>query len=132
MKIAPIDQSKLAKTDEEYLYLLAGDADWIARTPDDMQQLRETGEGPFAKLPEDDFRAFLAGLEFKAGGVGGGYYKPLMSSLTLSEIFEVFARFGMSSEYALRTHDAKCIGGTNCEFEVFHFCPSSVCHAVVE
>jgi hypothetical protein len=55
-----------------------------------------------------------------------------MSSLSLTEIFEVFARFGMSPIYALETHDAKCIGGSNCEFEFFHFCPSSVCHDVIE
>jgi hypothetical protein len=132
MRIAPIDSSKLARNDQEYLDLLLSDADWIVRTTDDVRQLRETGEGPFAKLPEDDFRSFLEGLEFKVGGVAGGYYKPLMSSLALTEIFEVFERFGMSREYALETHDAKCIGGNVCEFEIFHFCPTSVCHHVVK
>jgi hypothetical protein len=132
MRIATIDRSRLAKNDQEYLELVLSDADWIVRTADDVRQLREMGEGPFAKLSEDDFHAFLDGLQFKAGGVSGGYYKPLMSALTLTEIFEVFERFGMSREYALETHDAKCVGGTVCEFEVFHFCPTSVCHHVVK
>jgi hypothetical protein len=101
MRIAPIDRSKLAKTGQDYLDLLLSDDDSIARTPDDIRQLREAGDGPFAKMSEDGFRAFLDGLEFKAGGVGGGYYKPLMSSLSMSEIFEVFERFGMSRGYAL-------------------------------
>ena len=69
MKIAAIEQSKLAKTGQEYLDLLASDTDWIARTVDDVRQLRVAGDGAFAKLPEDDFYAFLASLEFKGGGV---------------------------------------------------------------
>jgi hypothetical protein len=131
MQIAPLDRSKLAESGQEYLELLLSDADWIVRTPADMEQLRQTGQGPFAKLPEADFRAFIAGLEFKAGGVGGGSYKPLMASLALSEVFEVFERFGMSRGYALETHDAKCIGNT-CDFAFFSFCPSSVCEHVVK
>jgi hypothetical protein len=131
MRIAPIDRSKLAKTGQDYLDLLLSDDDSIARTPDDIRQLREAGDGPFAKMPEDDFRAFLDGLDFKAGGVGGGYYKPLMSSLSMSEIFEVFERFGMSRGYALETHDAKCHNNM-CEFDFFSFCPSSVCEHVTK
>lgn len=132
MKMEPIDQARLAKTGDEYLALLLSDADWIARTPDDLRALRATGQGPLAKLPENDFREFLEGLQFKAGGVGGGYYKPLMSSLALTEIYEVFERFGMSRGYALETHDSRCVGGTTCEFSFFSFCPSSVCTHVVE
>ena len=132
MNTGPIDHSKLAKTDEEYLALVLSDDDSIARTPQDLKQLRDTGEGPLAKLSESDFREFVDGLEFKAGGVGGGSYKPLMRNLALTEVFEVFERFGMSRGYALETHDSKCIGGTNCEFEFFSFCPSSICQHVVE
>lgn len=131
MKDAQIDRSRLAKTGQEYLSLLLGDADWIVRTPEDLRQLRGGGNGPLAKLAEDDFQAFVDGLEFKTGGVGGGSYEPLMSSLSLTEIFEVFERFGMSPEYALETHDAKCVGGS-CDFAFFSFCPSSVCEHIVK
>lgn len=124
MKIAAIERSSLAKTGPEYLDLIASDADWIARTVDDVRQLRVAGEGAFAKLPEDDFNAFLASLEFKGGGVAHGYYKPLMSSLTLEEIFEVFARFGISPEYTLRIHENKCSGGS-CVYEFWSFCASN-------
>jgi hypothetical protein len=78
--------------------LLSSKADWIARTADDVRQLRQ--DGPLAKLPEPDFQAFLAGLKFKNGGLAHGYYRPLMSHLALTEIFEVFMRFGMSRECA--------------------------------
>jgi hypothetical protein len=131
MQIAATDRSKLAKTADEYLRSVLSDADWIVRSPDDMRQLRAAGEGPLAKLPEDDFRAFVDGLEWKAGGVGGGSYKPLMGSLALTEIYEVFERFGMSRGYALETHDAKCVGST-CGTTIFSFCPSSVCEQVVK
>jgi hypothetical protein len=131
MEDAKVDRSQLAKTGQEYLNLLLGDADWIVRTPEDLRQLRAEENGPLAKLAEDDFEAFLGGLEFKAGGVGGGSYERLMSSLSLTEIFEVFERFGMSAEYALETHDAKCVGGS-CDFAFFSFCPSSVCEHVVK
>ncbi|HEU0042181.1 MAG TPA: hypothetical protein VFQ15_07515 [Jiangellaceae bacterium] len=132
MKLEAVDKTRLARTGQEYLDLLLSDADWIVRSPADMLQLRNMGDGPLAKLSHDDFRAFVDGLEFKAGGVGGGYYKPLMSGLALTEIFEVFERFGMSREYALETHDSKCIGGTTCEFSFFSFCPTSVCQHAVE
>ena len=59
MNVAPLDRSKLAKTGEQYLDLLLSDADWIVRTPDDLRQLRGSGDGPLAKLPEGDFEAFL-------------------------------------------------------------------------
>ena len=131
MKIEPIDRSRLAKTGQEYLYLLDSDADWIARTADDVKQLRTAGEGAFAKLPERDFNAFLSSLEFKGGGVAHGYYRPLMFSLTLSEIFEVFERSGMSQGYARETQEAKCDGG-QCTFDFWSFCSSSCGHVKPE
>jgi hypothetical protein len=128
VKISPIDQSKLAKTGQEYLYLLASDADWIAPTADDVKQLRAAGNNAFAKLPERDFDAFHASLEFKRGGIAHGYYRPLMFSLTLTEVFEVFAYFGMSINYANETQEAKCIAG-QCKFEFWSFCTSSCVQA---
>lgn len=119
MKIGPIDKSKLANTDQEYINLLYSDADWIARTADDVRQLRK--DSPFAKLPESDFQEFLNRLEFKNGGLAHGYYKPLMSSLTLTEIFEMFERFGMSPELFVRYRDMAC-NGDFCEFAEGLFC----------
>jgi hypothetical protein len=124
MKVATIEPSKLAKTGQQYLDLLGSQADWIARSADDLKQIRAAGDGPLAKLPEKDFYSFLESLEFKRGGVAHGYYKPLMASLTLTEIFEVFERFGLSREYTVRTLEAKCSGGS-CEFEFWSFCASN-------
>lgn len=127
MNVQPIDKSRLAKNGYDYLQLVKGDADWIVRTAQDLRDLRSLQDGPLAKLPDIDFEAFVSGLEFKLGGVGGGTYKPLMAHLSLSEIYQVFARFGMSEEYARETHDAKCVSN-QCETTIFSFCPSSVCH----
>ena len=124
MNIAEIEQAKLAKTDQEYLDLVASDADWIARSVDDVRQLRAAKEGPFAKVPDSDFEAFTASLEFKKGGVAHGYYKPLMSSLTITEIFQVFERFGMSRELTPRTLEFACAGGS-CSFSFWSFCAST-------
>jgi hypothetical protein len=132
MRVDAGEDVRLARTGQEYLDLLLSDADWIVRSPEDLSQLRDMANGPLAKLPEDDFREFVEGLEWKAGGVGGGYYKPLMSTLALTEIYEVFERFGMDRGYALETHDSKCVGGTTCEFSFFSFCPSSVCSAIIK
>ena len=121
MKNGPIDKSKLAKTDQEYRALAAGNADWIARTADDVRQLRQSGDCPLAKLPERDFQEFLASLEFKGGGVADGYYKPLMSSLSLTEIFEVFECFGMSREYFISSSDYSC-SEYNCDNTPGAFC----------
>ena len=128
MTNAVLDKSKLAKNDEEYLALLSSDADWIIRSADDLQQRRGIDGDPLAKLSEEDFREFVDCLEFKAGGVGGGSYKALMSSLTLSEIFEIFERFGMSPEYAMANHEYECAGGA-LSFSFWSFC-SATCHAV--
>jgi hypothetical protein len=123
MTLAPTDQPKLAKSGQEYRDLLDSDADWIIRSADDLTQLRESGEDPLAKVPEEDFRAFVDGLKFNRGGVAGGYYKPLMSSLTVTELFKVMERFGMGRGYALETLEARC--GPPCEFDFWHFCSSS-------
>ena len=51
MKIGPVDKSRLANTDQELLQLAAGNADWFVRTADDVKQLREAGNNPFAETP---------------------------------------------------------------------------------
>jgi hypothetical protein len=131
MKVGSIDRSLLAKTDQELRDLVASDADWFARTADDLKQLREAGDNPFAKLPEPDFAAFLASLHFAGGGVGGGCYKPLMYTLTLSEIVEVFAHFGMSMELFTRDDNKSCLecACPDCHFSFWDFC-SSLCAAI--
>jgi hypothetical protein len=121
VRIGSIDGSKLARTAGEYLQLVESDADWIARSAEDVRRLREAAFGPFAKLPEDDFREFLAILEFRRrggrrGGLAAGYYRPLMRSLTLTELFEVFGCFGMSSELFLRGIDLSCQGDERTPF----------------
>jgi len=100
-------------------------------------QLRINKIGPLSKLSEYDFEAFVSGLEFKGGGVAHGTYKPLMSTCTISEIFEVFGLFGMHRDYVVRILEAKCVlpppnmsGIDNCEFEFWSFC-SSMCGIVV-
>ena len=132
-----IDESKLARSGSEYRALVSSGADWIVRSPDDLRQLHSHGIGPLAKLPEYEFEAFLSGVEFKDGGVAHGTYKPLMSTLTISEIFEVFQRFGMHRDYTIRILEAKCVepapgtgGGGDCEFDFWSFC-SSMCGIVV-
>jgi hypothetical protein len=131
MKIAPIDKSKLARTDKDLIELAASGADWFARTSDDVRQLRTEAGTVFAKLPEPDFRAFLSSLKFKNGGVAGGCYKPLMNTLTLSEIFEAFSHFGMSMQlFADETTDS-CLecACPDCHFSFWDFC-SSLCSSV--
>jgi len=110
MQIGSIDKSKLAKTDDEFKELVESDVDWFARSADDVRQLREAQYGPFGKLPEDDFREFVDSLEFNGGGVATGSYKPLMGSLTLTELFEVFECFGMSQELSFAKRDQTCVG----------------------
>lgn len=129
MTNTPVDQSRLARNGQEYLDLVLSDADWIVRAPDDLMQLRETNSGPLAKMPEHDFRVFVDGLKFNAGGVGGGSYRALMFSLTISEIFEVFERFGMSPEYTRDTLEEKCEGGS-CKRSFWNFCSSTCGHIV--
>ena len=78
-----------------------------------------------------DFRAFLASLKFEGGGVSTGSYRPLMACLTLTDIFEVFERFGMAREYFNETQEAECVGG-RCEFKVWSFCSSTCGHVMTE
>jgi hypothetical protein len=125
MKVNAIDKSKLAKTGQEYRDLLASDADWIVRSADDLLQFRGAGGNAHARVAERDFQAFVDGLEFKDGGVVTGSYRPLMASLTISEIFEVFESFGMDRQLANDTLEAKC--GPPCEFDFWSFCASN-CH----
>jgi len=125
-----IGRTALAANGEEYLALLASDADGFARTADDVREMRGSGTGPLSKLSEEDFEAFLGSLEFKGGGLAHGYYKPLMSSMTLTDIFEVFEGFGMSQGYFLEIHEAKCSGGV-CEFDFWSFCASN-CSSTTE
>lgn len=134
MKIERIDNSRLATTGEELRALAASDADWIVRSADDVWQLREAGNNAFAKLPRTDFIAFAESLQFHNGGVVGGCYKPLMSTLMLSEIFEVFAHFGISAGLLACQTDREescqeCYCDTSemrCKFEFWSFC-SSLC-----
>lgn len=129
MKIGKLDRSKLAKNGKEFLDLVASDTDEIARTADDVRQLHEAKQGAFAKLSEDEFNEFLASLQFNEKGVVTGSYKPLMSSLALSEVFEVFENFGIDRDYLTNeTHDSACVNG-QCEFAFFSFC-SSLCSTV--
>jgi hypothetical protein len=130
MRIAEFDTSKLAKTGQDYLGLLKSKADWIVRNEEDIRALRKSEFGPLLKLPEKDFEAFVSGLEYKNGGVADGSYKPLMAYLTITEIFQVFERFGMDRGYTLRILEAKCDGGS-CAFEFWSFC-SSACASAME
>lgn len=130
MNLQAIDQRKkfrLARNGEEYLALLTSDADWIVRSADDMRQARLSSMNPLAKLSESDFAAFVDSLEFKNGGVAHGYYKPLMATLSLSEVFEVFEQFGMDRQYTLQIHEYAC-ASSSCTFSFWSFC-SSACHA---
>jgi hypothetical protein len=124
VKIAKIEESKLARTGQQYLDLIASDADWIVRSPDDLRQLRRSDEDPLAKLTDYDFETFESSLLFGGGGVAHGNYKPLMSALTLTDIFQVFARFGMSRDYVAEVQEAKCVGGV-CEFSFWNFCAAN-------
>ena len=128
METGSMDKSRLAKTDQELRDLVASEADWFVRTADDVRQLRAAGDNVLAKLPETEFLAFLASLRFANGGVAGGCYRPLMSTLTLSEIFQVFAHFGMSIELFTRDENDSCLECKcpNCSFSFWDFC-SSLC-----
>ncbi|MFF4492402.1 hypothetical protein ACFY0F_39055 [Streptomyces sp. NPDC001544] len=133
MKIEKIDNSRLATTAKELRALAASDADWIVRSSDDLRQLRAAGNNAIAKLPRTDFEAFVGSLKFANGGVAGGCYKPLMSTLMLSEIFEVFAHFGISAgllagqtERNGSCQECECDESWKCSFEFWSFC-SSLC-----
>lgn len=137
MNVAALDESRLARTGEEYVKLAQSDASWIVRSPDDLRQLRSANFDPLSKLPQKDFDDFVSGLDFKGGGVAHGTYKPLMATCTITEIFQVFERFGMHRDYTVRILEASCVlpppdtgGGGDCEFSFWSFC-SSLCGIVV-
>jgi hypothetical protein len=137
MNIDLFDKSKLARSGDEYRTLVSSKVDWIVRCEEDIRQLRTNKISPLTKLSEYDFEAFISGLQFKGGGVAHGTYKPLMSTCTISEIFEVFGLFGMHRDYVVRILEARCVdpppntgGGGNCEFDFWSFC-SSMCGIVV-
>lgn len=130
MKIEKVVQSRLARTDAQLRQLVGSNADWFVRSVDDVWQLRDAQDNPFAKLPKPDFLAFVASLQFKNGGVAGGCYQPLMNTLRLPEIFEVFAHFGMSMELFVSEDNDSCqeceCGSAGCTFRFWDFC-SSLC-----
>lgn len=130
MDTKKFDRSKLARSAEEYQTLAASDADWIARTETDVRSLRDQVQG-LRKLPDEDFEEFLAGLGYAGGVVACGSYKVLMRTCTISEIFEVFERFGMDRNYTLSILEFACVhkpdmGHAECEFSFWDFC-SSMC-----
>lgn len=126
MNIANINKSKLANDEDEFKSLVASDADWILRSPEDVMLLRKHEGSPLSKLPQTDFDEFLASLTFSQGGVSGGSYRPLMASLTINEIFDVFASFGMGMEFALRNQEEKCENG-RCVWSWGSFCSHITC-----
>lgn len=131
MKIEKVIQSRLARTDQQLRQLITSNEHWFVKSVEDVWQLREARDTPFAKLPEPDFYAFVASLQFKNGGVAGGCYKPLMNTLRLPEIFDVFAYFGMSMELFISEENDSCqeckCGGGGCSFSFWDFC-SSLCN----
>ena len=128
MNVRSIDNAELATTPAEYRKLVESDADWIVRSADDVWEVREAGYGPLAKLPEVDLRAFVATLEFKDGGVVTGSYRPLVATLTLTDIFEVFGYFGWSRELFLRDLEYSCnLSSGSCQFDFWYFCSPEFC-----
>ena len=132
MKIVPLEHSKLAKTDQQLLDLFASDADWFVRTPEDLKQLRAAPESVLAKLSPEDFEIFANKLVFRNGGVAGGYYKPLTSSLNLPDVRQVFGHMGMSMELFSpldesndSCQECECSSGGTCDFNYWYFCNSA-------
>lgn len=125
MKVQPIQNNLLAKTDQEYLDLLASDADWFIRTLEDMNSLRSANVGPFAKMTQESFDEFASSLKFSQGGLGHANYKPLMRDLSLTEIFEVFGYFGLSPIKLLDYTDMECTSPGTCSRNLFKVCTSS-------
>ena len=92
MKIdAIIDKSRLAKTDEEYLALHADNTniDWLVRSAEDVQALRDAKVGPLGKLSEENYSAFFNSLQFSKGGLATMNYKPLMAELEFKDVNEM-------------------------------------------
>jgi hypothetical protein len=126
MQTSTIDKSRLAKTVAEYHQLLASEAKWMARTAKDVQQLRNTP--PFSKLSDKDFQAFVDGLVFGRGGIVGASYKPLMNTLTITEIYDAFAHLGISVDLATRTLEFRA-SGSGCEFSFWSICLNTTAEA---
>lgn len=131
MIVSKIDHSQLATTEDEYRALVASRADWVARTPEDVLELRKSKDSPLSKLPQDEFDDFFSALTYGNGGISGGSYRPLMKSLTIKEIFEVFASFGMAMQFAFDNQEQKCVDG-NCVFEFWSFCSHITCIPTVK
>jgi len=125
MKIQAIDKSKLAKTDEEYLALISSDADWIARSSDDLQTLRDTKEGPLAKLSEESYYEFVNSLMFSQGGLATANCRPVMNELTLKEVGDLFGRFGIDLGLAADHEGFKCVSLHNCKVMTDYICMSN-------
>lgn len=130
MKTNAIDADALAETGAEFRALIASDADWIVRSQEDLHEFRDAGNNAHARVSDRDFHAFADSLEFKDGGVVTGSYRPLMASLTISEIFEVLESFGMSRRLSLETLENKCENGA-WVFDFWSFC-SSNCGSHIE
>ena len=106
MKLQKIDHARLASTDQEYLDLLASEADWIIRSNDDLLSLRSSGIEPFAKLSDIAFKEFVDSIMYSQGGLGHADYSSVMKELAITEIFELFAYFGLGSSQLL---DPSCL-----------------------
>lgn len=125
MKVQALNKNLLAKNDNDYLALLASNADWLVRTPSDLTTLRAANIGPIAKLSQTSFDEFTGSLKFSQGGLGHANYKPLMKDLSLTEVFDVFAHFGLSPGVLLDHADKKCASPGTCTSSMFDICTSS-------
>jgi hypothetical protein len=130
MNVTSVMQStnQLAKTGDEYVKLLGSKADWIVRSKEDFTALRQSGKGPMCKLTEADFAAFIGSLKFNGGGVAHCNYKPLMGTLALTEVFQVFGYMGMAPAYVMEAVEHSCIRDI-CTDELHSMC-ASTCHAM--
>ena len=125
MNIQNINSSLLAKTNQEYLDLLASNADWFIRSVEDIYNLKTAQIEPFTKLSEVNFEKFVDSLTFSQGGLGHADYQPLMAELSLTEIFSIFAYFGLSPIQVLDYQDKRCSGPSTCSTQNFSICTSS-------
>ena len=125
MKIGAIERSQLAKIEQEYLALLASDADWFARSEADVQALRDAKEGPIAKLSEEAYNQFFNSLMFSQGGLATMNYQPLMKELTLKEMGDVFGNFGIDLSLAQDHDNNRCTSPHNCTPASWCICMSN-------
>ncbi|MGY1582999.1 hypothetical protein [Streptomyces sp. MN13] len=125
MTITEINKSQLAKSAEEFRELANSSAEWVVRSAEDLTQLRSSDQKTIlSRIPRTEFDSFVSSLKFSNGALASACYKPLMSTLTLSEIFEVFEYFGMDREYTVRTLEYECTGG-GCKFDFWSLCTGS-------